>query len=123
MKNLYPLLDSNEKTKIIFLLFILLHGIIELTSIASILPFMSLVMEPEIINSNSYLNSIYIYFKFINYDDFLIATGLLVFALLALSNAYSAFIYWWITRFVQFQSYRLSKKILSNYLFKPYFSS
>ena len=121
MKNILSLFNKNERKGIIFLfLGILLHGFIELLSVASIMPFMSIVMEPEIIENNQILKFVYIYFNFTSYDNFLISTGLVVFFLLAISNAYSAFIYWWITRFVQFQSYRLSTQMLYNYLLQPY---
>jgi ABC-type multidrug transport system fused ATPase/permease subunit len=121
MKNIYLLFSNSEQKKILLLLFgILIHGFIEITSIASILPFMSLVVDPSIINTNLILKYFYGYFNFNNYNNFLIALGFIVFVLLLVSNAYAAFIFWWITKFVQFQSYRLSKKIFNNYLSQEY---
>ena len=81
---------------------------------------MSIVMDPTIINTNIFLSKLYNFFNFNSYNSFLVSLGLLVFILLFFSNAYAAFIFWWITRFVQFQSYRLSKKIFDNYLSQSY---
>ena len=121
MKNIYLLFTKSEQNKIIILFFgILLHGFIEITSIASILPFMSIVIDPSIIDTNFFLKYLYNFLNLNSYNDFLIVLGLIVFALLLFSNAYAALIFWWITRFVQFQSYRLSKKIFSNYLSQSY---
>ena len=121
MKNIYLLFTKSERLKILILFFgILIHGIIEISSIASILPFMSIVMDPTIINTNIFLSKLYNFFNFNSYNSFLVSLGLLVFILLFFSNAYAAFIFWWITRFVQFQSYRLSKKIFDNYLSQSY---
>lgn len=121
MKNIYLLFTKSERLKILILFFgILIHGIIEITSIASILPFMSIVMDPTIINTNIFLSKLYNFLNFTSYNSFLVSLGLLVFILLLLSNAYAAFIFWWITKFVQFQSYRLSKKIFDNYLSQSY---
>lgn len=121
MKNIYLLFTKSEQNKIIILFFgILLHGFIEITSIASILPFMSIVIDPSIIDTNFFLKYLYNFLNLNSYNDFLIVLGLIVFVLLLFSNAYAALIFWWITRFVQFQSYRLSKKIFSNYLSQSY---
>ena len=121
MKNIYLLFTKSERLKILILFFgILIHGIIEITSSASILPFMSIVMDPTIINTNIFLSKLYNFLNFTSYNSFLVSLGLLVFILLLLSNAYAAFIFWWITKFVQFQSYRLSKKIFDNYLSQSY---
>ena len=121
MKNIYLLFTKSEQNKIIILFFgILLHGFIEITSIASILPFMSIVIDPSIIDTNFFLKYLYNFLNLNSYNDFLIVLGLIVFVLLLFSNAYAALIFWWITRFVQFQSYRLSQKIFSNYLSQSY---
>ena len=114
MKNIYLLFSKSEQSKIIILFFgILVHGLVEITSIASILPFMSIVIDPSIIDTNIFLSNLYNFFNFNSYNDFLIILGSTVFLLLLFSNAYAALIFWWITRFVQFQSYRLSKKIFT----------
>ena len=121
MKNIYLLFSKSEQNKILLLFFgILIHAFVEITSVASILPFMSVVMDPSIINTNFILNNFYNFFNFDSYNEFLIILGLVVFVLLLISNAYAALIFWWITNFVQFQSYRLSKKIFNNYLSQPY---
>lgn len=121
MKNIFLLFSKSEKNKILILLFgIFIHGLIEITSIASILPFMSVVLDSSIINTNIILSNLYNFFNFSSHNNFLIALGSIVFLLLLISNAYAAFIFWWITKFVQFQSYRLSKKIFNNYLAQSY---
>lgn len=117
MKNIFLLFSRSERNKILLLLLgILIHGLIEITSIASILPFISIIMDPSIISKNVILLNLYSFFNFSSTVSFLTILGLIVFVLLIFSNAYAAFIFWWITRFVQFQSYRLSKKIFNNYL-------
>lgn len=121
MKNIYLLFSKSEQNKIILLfLGILIHGLIEITSIASILPFMTIVIDRSIIDTNFFLSYLYNFLDLNSYNDFLVVLGLIVFALLLFSNLYAALIFWWITKFVQFQSYRLSKKILNNYLFQSY---
>lgn len=121
MKNIFLLFSKSERNKILLLLLgILTHGLIEIMSIASILPFISIIMNPSIISKNVILINLYSFFNLDSHISFLTILGLIVFVLLIFSNTYAAFIFWWITRFVQFQSYRLSKKIFNNYLSQSY---
>jgi ABC-type branched-subunit amino acid transport system ATPase component len=121
MKAIFLLFSKYEKNKILILLFgIFIHGLIEITSIVSILPFMSVVLNPSITETNIILNNLYNFFNSNSHNNFLIILGSIVFLLLLISNIYAAFIFWWIAKFVQFQSYRLSKKIFNNYLAQPY---
>ena len=65
MKNIFLLFSKSEKNKILILLFgIFIHGLIEITSIASILPFMSVVLDSSIINTNIILSNLYNFFNF-----------------------------------------------------------
>ena len=59
-------------------------AVLDVIGVASIMPFMGVVANPETIESNSYLNFAYNYFNFKNYDDFLYFLGLCVFLLLVL---------------------------------------
>ena len=54
------LLGPNDKKRAIFLLFIILIlAIIEMIGVVSIMPLMAVLMNPEMVNSNIYLNSIF----------------------------------------------------------------
>ena len=87
MKNIYLLFSKSEQNKIILLfLGILIHGLIEITSIASILPFMTIVIDRSIIDTNFFLSYLYNFLDLNSYNDFLVVLGLIVFALLLFSN-------------------------------------
>ena len=94
MKNIYLLFSEAERKKILMLLIgILIHGFIEITSIVSILPFMSVVIDPSIIDKNYLLNNLYIFLNLGNHNSFLIVLGFTVFVLMLFSNIYSALIF------------------------------
>ena len=95
-------------------------GLLEILSISSIFPFMTVVTNPGLIQENSYLNFVYHYFSFSSEQDFLIWAGFIVIFLLALTNAYSAFLNWTIINFVSSQSHALSSRLLICYLQQPY---
>ncbi len=95
-------------------------ALFEVVGIASILPFMSVVLDPLIIENNKYLQNVYSYLNYENTEHFLFHLGILVLLLLALSNAISAGMYWAITYFSKMQGHRLSMRLLRHYLNSPY---
>tara|TARA_B110000008_G_C16977900_1_gene566855 strand:- start:97 stop:1887 length:1791 start_codon:yes stop_codon:yes gene_type:complete len=121
LKNIFSLLNTKEKRKLklLFIVFIV-TGIFEIAGIASIAPFMAVVSSPEIIQDNHYLNTIYMYFKFVNTNDFLVVLGVIVILLLVFSNAITAFTVWQLTSFANNQSHSLSVNLFNSYLSSSY---
>ena len=62
-------------------------AMLEVIGIASILPFMSVVLDPSIIESNQYLFRVFESLDYSSQETFLFHLGILVLVLLALSNA------------------------------------
>ena len=95
-------------------------AMLEVIGIASILPFMSVVLDPSIIESNQYLFRVFESLDYSSQETFLFHLGILVLVLLALSNATSAGMYWAITYFSKMQGHRLSMRLLRHYLNSEY---
>ena len=115
------LFNKSERYQI-FLLLIgsIIMAFLEVIGVASILPFMSIVLNPDAIFENKYLSYIYDYFHITNTNSFLIMFGFLVLFLLAISNFFSALMYWAITFFSKMQGHRLGMRLLDNYLSNSY---
>ena len=92
----------------------------EVVGVASILPFMSMVLDPDQISSNQILSFLYNFFNFDNVETFLFYSGVAVLVLLALSNFFSAFMYWAITYFSKMQGHIISMRLLKHYLSNNY---
>ncbi len=121
IKKIYNLLSSNEKKKAIGLLFMIsIMAVLDVIGVASIMPFMGVVANPETIESNSYLNFAYNYFNFKNYDDFLYFLGLCVFLLLVLSLSFKSITLYFQYQFAYFREYTIGKRLLELYLKQPY---
>ena len=93
-KKLFSILSSNERLRMMLLLvLILIMAIIDMLGIASIMPFMAVLANPEIVETNSILNNAYKMgsnFGIITKNDFLIAMGVVVFLLLIASISFKA---------------------------------
>lgn len=97
-----------------------LRSLVEVAGVASIMPFLSIVSDPETIHTNTYLSWGYESLGFESNRQFLIAAGLGVLFLLVFNNAFAAFALWVRQRFVARMRHGFSKRLLCRYLNQPY---
>jgi len=104
----------------ILALLIPLSGLLEIAGIASIMPFMGLVMNSDLVMSNKFLHWIYREMSFSTPNHFLIFLGIVVLVVLFLSNLVSAVTTWKIFNLSFSIGADLSQKIFASYMNQPY---
>jgi ATP-binding cassette, subfamily B, bacterial PglK len=115
------LLDRREKRRLAALLvLIVVTGLLETAGVASILPFLAVIADPEIIESNRVLSRIYQMIGFTSVADFQIFVGIMAFLMVVTGLAFRALTTYGIIRFTRMRSYLLSRRMLQNYLHQPY---
>ena len=123
-KKLLSLLSQHERKRALLLLvMILVMALLDMIGVASILPFMAVLTNPDLVESNFILSKMFEYsstFGVENNQDFLFALGILLFALLIISLAFKALTFYAQVRFVQMREYSLSKRLVEGYLHQPY---
>ena len=124
IKKLFSFLTINEQ-KYAGLLFILIlvMSLIEMIGVASILPFMTVLTNPDLIDTNFILITMFNFSNFFgveNKQDFIFALGVLVFVMLIISLSFKAFTTYALVRFVQMREYSIGKRLLEGYLHQPY---
>ena len=92
----------------------------QMLGIASIVPFIALVMEPDLVLDNEWLLRAYHLFNFQNPQSFIIAVGVAMLLIIVSSNAISALGTWLKLKFVWHSNHRLSCLLLQKYLSSPY---
>ncbi|CAN5694377.1 ABC transporter ATP-binding protein [soil metagenome] len=121
LRELSKLFNRREKWQLSLLFAVLLLRAATVTiGVASIMPFMSVVANPEVIHTNVYLAAVYEYFRFTSPISFLTALGIVVVAVIILSNGVSALATWATVRFSWGMHHRLSMRLLRGYLHQPY---
>ena len=124
LKKFISLLTPDElRHAILLLLMILTMALLDMIGVASILPFMAVLTNPNIIETNIIINKMYqisIIFGVENNEEFLFALGILVFILLITSLSFKALTTYIQVRFVQMREYTISKRFVENYLHQPY---
>lgn len=117
LRIVYDLLDRADRRKLLLILGVsMLNGLINAAGIASILPFIGLISEPEILDTNKYI----IIFKqatgIESYAGVVISFGLVSLGLLIIGNTINVFEGWYSTWFGATKNQELSSRLLRNYL-------
>jgi len=121
IKKLREILTRREKMQVSLLLIaIIAMAFSQAVGVASVLPFISLVMDPSIVFDNRWLLLVYETFNFNSINRFIIFVGITMFAIIVTSNAISAFATWLKLRFAWMNNHRLSRRLLEKYLSMPY---
>ncbi len=120
-KKIFKLLTPQE-LKRLYLLFgvMMISALVEVIGIASIMPFLALITNPDIIQENKYLSWLYDTLNFQSTNSFLIFIGIIVLVILIISNLLVFLTFWGEARFSWMRSHSISTRLLRFYLFQPY---
>ena len=124
IKKIYSILSPDEKKRGAIVLFmILIMAFLDMLGVASIMPFMAVVSNPEVVESNLILNSAYTLSKQFgveSIDDFMFLLGIAVFLILVFTLSFKALTVYLETRFCVMREYSIGKRLVEGYLNKPY---
>lgn len=125
VKKIFTLLTKSEKKTTIYLFFmVLVMAFMDVLGVASIMPFIAVISNPEIIETNDFFSWLFnfskVYFDVQNINDFLFFFGVLVFSLLVTSLAFKAFTRYFEINFSLMREYSFSRKLVRSYLLQPY---
>ena len=119
MNFLYLLSSHEKKISLLLILMILLMALLDMIGVASILPFVAVAANPDLIETNVILSFFFQYSKKLgveNTQQFLIALGFCVFIFLVFSLTFKAITTYFSIRFVQMREYSIGKRLVEGYL-------
>ncbi len=122
-KILFILSPPDRKNVIVLIIMILIMAILDMIGVASILPFIAVLTNPTLIETNIILNKMFQISKNLgveNNQEFLFTLGILVFVLLVASLVFKAVTTYLQLRFVQLSDYSIGKRLIKIYLNQPY---
>jgi len=124
MKNfldVLKLLTRRERWQMgVILAFMLPNALMQVAGVASVMPFIAVMAQPELVQSNAVLSGIYNFVGAPPIQKFLamLAGGALI--MVVLSNGLAALTAWLILRFSYMRAHTFSRKLLGIYLAQPY---
>ncbi len=122
-KLLFLLTPKERKNAGLLVVMILIMALLDMIGVASILPFMAVLTNPSLVDTNIILNNLFQFSKTLgveNSQQFLFFLGILVFIMLITSIIFKAFTTYVQLRFVQMREYTIGKRLVEGYLHQPY---
>ena len=124
IKKLLFLLSARErKSAALLLLMILIMAFLDMLGVASIMPFIAVLTNPSLIETNYILNFLFQAsgtFGVETNEQFLFFLGVLIFAFLVISLTFKALTTYAQLRFVQMRQYSIGRRLMESYLHQPY---
>ena len=124
IKKIIFLLTPNEQKQLFFLLImIVIMALLEALGVASIMPFITVLTNPELVNNNKILNYMFESSKLLgvkDINDFLLFLGIVVFFFIIASISFKALTTYLQLKFVNMQEYSVSKRLIKSYLSHSY---
>ena len=121
LRKLWAVLTPGERrqTRLMILLMILM-ALAETVGVVSIMPFLSVLARPDIVQEHSALSWLYGRFEFESSQQFITALGLASIVLVMGSSAFKTIALHLLNRFTFLLRHSLSVRLLSSYLLQPY---
>jgi ATP-binding cassette, subfamily B, bacterial PglK len=122
-KIIFILTPYERKLATILLGMILVMAFLDMLGIASIMPFITILANPEIIETNTILNKVFVASGMLGVEtkkQFIFVFGIFVFFLLVFSLAFKAFTIYSQIRFSAMREYSIGKRLVSGFLHQPY---
>ena len=122
-KFLFLLATHERRAASLLILMILIMAILETIGVASILPFIAVLANPEIVETNIILKKTFQFLKIFgveNNQQFLFALGVIIFLLLIISLIFKSLTTYLQVRFIEMTQYSISKRLMEGYLLQPY---
>jgi ATP-binding cassette, subfamily B, bacterial PglK len=120
-RKILDLLDRRERRQFaLLMLMILAMGLLEVAGVASILPFLAVLADPQIIHERDLLSTVYHQVGFQSEQAFLAFFGGMVFTLVFFGLAFKSLTLYQLVRFGTMRNLSISSRLLRGYLCHPY---
>lgn len=114
------LTPAERRSGALLLVMVIVMAVLETAGIASVLPFLAVLGNPEIVEANLVLRSVYDRLGFEEIDDFLMALGVASFAMVIFAAGFRIITQYAMYRFTQMRRHSIGERLLETYLRQPY---
>ena len=99
---------------------VIIMAVLETAGVASVMPFLSVLGNPEVVETNPVLNTAYEGLGFTSVDAFILALGAAAFGLILFSAFFRSLTHYAMNRFIEMRRHSIGKRLLETYLRQPY---
>lgn len=120
-KKVWAILTSQERRRAwLMSVLVILMAFAETVGVISVMPFLSVLARPDIVQDNDMLAWLYQEFAFESHQQFISALGVTSIILVVGSSAFKTITLHQLNRFTYFLRHSISTRLLSSYLHQPY---
>ena len=124
LRKFLDLLSSTERKQAgLLLVMILVMALLDMVGVASIMPFMAVLANPELVETNGFMSAAFhasSQFGITTVEQFLFLLGICVFVLLVASLSFKALTSFVQARFTLMREYSIGRRLVEGYLHQPY---
>lgn len=121
LKKIWAIFTPGERRKAVWMLvLIILMALTETLGVLSIMPFLSVLARPGVVEEHAALEALYQASGARDMRGFILILGLITMVVVVLSSAFKTVALHLLNRFVHFQRHSISARLLSRYLQQPY---
>ncbi|MEN8106973.1 MAG: ATP-binding cassette domain-containing protein [Pseudomonadota bacterium] len=121
VKQIHALLTAKERLRFLYVvLAALMMTALELVGIGTIVAFMGVLAQPDLVFENRWLNRLYTALGVDDTHQFILICGFTLLLIYLLKNLFAAFMVWLQLRFVWGTLLSLSQRLLEKYIYRPY---
>ena len=120
---LHILLPSELKLCLLLLLMTLIAVLLEMAGILSVLPFLYVLTDPSIVETNKVLKKLFeisLIFGIKTNHEFLLFLGIVILAFMTISLSFKSLVIYFQHRFIEMRKYSLAQRLVESYLSQPY---
>src|SRR5690606_15061723 len=120
-RRLFDLLDARERRRFWLLLaMILAMGLLDMVGVASVLPFLAVLANPQVVHENPWLATAYDTLGFDDPQRFLLLLGAITFCFVVAGQLFKAVTSYALMRFARLREFTIGCRLLGGYLHQPY---
>jgi ABC-type multidrug transport system fused ATPase/permease subunit len=120
-KKIFELLSFGERKKFCILVFMMFSmAVLDAIGIASIMPFITILLNPKLIDENIIASIIFNYFDFSDSRYFLLFLASAVFVILLISLLFKSITTYFQLRFIHMQEFLIGQRLMKIYIFQNY---
>ncbi|WP_270852640.1 ABC transporter ATP-binding protein [Fusobacterium varium] len=121
LKKIKKLFSKNEIKKLLGItVFSIIISLSEVVGLSTIVPFMAMVTNQNIIFENKYLKLIYNFFSFESTKNFIFYFGITIVIIFLIKNILNIFFNYVLVSFTRNNYYKFTNRLMNNYLKYPY---
>lgn len=121
LKQLWNILSALDKRKVIYVLFLIMGmAFIESLGVISIMPFLAVLSDPNIVQTNATLKIFNNYFDFKDTKHLVVVLGTISLGIVIFSTVFKIITQYAVNRFASLQRHYFSSKLLKIYLQQDY---